>query len=292
MRAWLTASLLALVACESAYSPAAVQLVDDGNRPAPSPTAIEVLPDAGAPVDATTIEAGVDAGPERPPGPFRMWPVGDSLTIGKGPPAGGCGYRDPLAVALEDAGIGAVFVGTQRGGEAVSICPVTGVALAHDGTSGYKSAQLSAHVSSWYRALAPPDGTLLHIGTNDVIAVQNGTMTIEQAIADFNTLTAGMLGLDPKMTLFVSTLLNLPGISPDVTEAFNANVVAQAEQYRAAGRRVVLVDMFTVTNGLKQPAPDADFNDGGIHLVTGGYGKMAGAWFDAISAAVNQPAKR
>jgi lysophospholipase L1-like esterase len=255
---------------------------DGGSITADAETTADVAV-AGDAVDAG-VEAGPDAPPDVPRRALRIWPIGDSITFGKGPPApGGCGYRDPLAVSLAGSGvIDATFVGTLLGGQDVDTCPVSGIALASDGHSGFKSVEVAEQLADWYKAIGSADVVLLHVGANDVVGVATGRRTIEEATADFNAALTALASLDGQMVLFVSTLLNLPTIASDTLAAFNANVAAQVDALRASGRRVYLVDMSNVTNGARQPADGADFNSGGFHPVTSGYIKMAARWNDDL----------
>lgn len=232
--------------------------------------------------------AGIPFGPLVPMG--NTWPIGDSITWGQGPepPPGGCGYRDPLYLSLLGASMGAAFVGTLTGGQDVATCPISGLALASDGHVGFICSQINSGAPGWYASIASPRNILLDIGTNDLIRIATGVpgCSLAQTIADFDTMLATIVALNPNMFFFVSNMQPMPNLTPIAEFApFNAHIASRVAAYSSAGRSMYLVDLFTCMNSIAEPNPGADFNSGGVHPNASGYVKMAARWYSTIRAA-------
>lgn len=231
---------------------------------------------------------GIPFGPLVPIG--NLWPLGDSITWGQGPepPPGGCGYRDPLYVSMAAAGMGATHVGTLTGGQDVATCPISGIALANDGHVGFICSQIQSGAPGWYASIPSPRVILLDIGTNDLIRIATGVpgCSLAQTIADFDSMLAVLVGLNPNIFFFVSNMQPMPNLTviPEFAP-FNAHIASRVTAYRAAGRNMYLVDLFTCMNSIAEPNPGADFNSGGVHPNASGYTKMAARWFSTIQAA-------
>jgi lysophospholipase L1-like esterase len=159
--------------------------------------------------------AGVGhAGAAPAAGPLRIWPLGDSITIGlSAPQSAPGGYRTALDQLLDQSGTDHRFVGTW----AANSSPTLDLhdQAHHDGHSGYRVDQVRrdldgvAHAPSdvggrWLTraganvALAP-DVVLVHLGTNDILQRwDTRRYPTRDRHADLTS--------DPQRTLFIADL--------------------------------------------------------------------------------------
>lgn len=183
---------------------------------------------------------------------------------------GGCGYRDVLYGYL--SGWGATYVGTLTGGEDVATCPISGLALANDGHTGFTCSQLQVQLASYYTSIGSADTAILHIGTNDIVAIALGTETMAQAKTAFSLCLATFAALNTNMTIFVANVLNLPAVlASGLVETLNAHILSEVNAYQAAGRQMYLIDTFNALAPIIDFNQGAQFNSGGVHPNATGY---------------------
>ena len=110
--------------------------------------------------------AGDDASakaPSRARAPWRIMPLGDSITQGDCERAS---YRRPLWLRLKEAGLEVDFVGSlrrnHRGGP-----PVEDFDVDHEGHWGWRADQVLREIDGWARA-AQADVALMLLGVNDL----------------------------------------------------------------------------------------------------------------------------
>ena len=203
--------------------------------------------------------------------PIRIMPLGDSITLGTGTPAG---YRYPLYVALTNAGYNVDYVGTQTG-NATNLLPKVN----HQGMSGWRiSGQngLTEFVPDWLNAIADPDVVLLHIGTNDF----GTTNSYATAIDRLDALITQIATNRPRAHIIVTSLL--PRGEPYntwITNTFNPYVPVKVAAQQSLGRKVHFLDMHSYLT-------TSDLFDN-LHPNAGGYAKMAAAWFPAITNVIS-----
>eukprot|EP00929_Paragymnodinium_shiwhaense_P020144 TRINITY_DN13522_c0_g1_i1.p1 TRINITY_DN13522_c0_g1~~TRINITY_DN13522_c0_g1_i1.p1 ORF type:complete len:260 (-),score=34.06 TRINITY_DN13522_c0_g1_i1:412-1191(-) len=220
--------------------------------------------------------------------PWRIMPVGDSITVGVGHEAN---YRCPLAELLKINGVDYKFVGPleDRCGNYAT----------------YKSStihQLAEIAAEWCSSYAP-DVVTLQVGTNDLFfyrkdrSPQLGADPLG-AIARLETLFNELYGGKRDLLVALSTVTQInatrcedydypeapwhpaacpPGMSENIKK-FNAMLPAfVARQQAAEGRNVVLHDVNADMNW-----EAADYHTGGIQFSKSGYAKIARDWFSAI----------
>lgn len=219
----------------------------------------------------------------------RIMPLGDSITRGdfSGEPDEGrqTGYRLELWNRLRQNGYDVDFVGSLSSGFLNA-----GFDSGHEGHSGWTAYEIlngrlqdpqAGNLASWLNTHRP-DIVLLHIGTNGLEDSPNGVGGILDAIFAYNPNTWVVLALIINRACCLSAQ-----ICPEcqVTAAFNNNVEMMAlSRINTLGARIVVVDM-EIGAGIDyrlQPIGDMwddlhPFNSGA------GYGKMASAWFGALS---------
>lgn len=208
----------------------------------------------------------------------RIWGLGDSITNGTVATPPGCAYRDGLSNQLIATGgfTGIQWVGSLQGGFACQVCPLNGQQMFNDGHSGFRCNDLLVILPGIF-ANAKPDVTLLHIGTNDLIAVLGGSETIGAAIASWNALFAAIIAEDPNGLFFVATLVPSPSLLGANMTAFNNNIVSQIAAASAGGTLIYECDQFNALD------PATDFDIGGVHPLAAGYAKMAAKWYATLT---------
>ncbi|KAI1099184.1 carbohydrate esterase family 3 protein [Jackrogersella minutella] len=199
--------------------------------------------------------------------PLRIMPLGASITYGY-ESTDGNGYRLDLRKQLEANGNEVNMVGDHPGGsmedndtEAWSGYVITQVhAKADVGAPKYK-----------------PNLVLVNVGTND--CVQN--IDLAKAGDRMTSLLDDVYKDSPRATVVLSTLLaNANATVQARVEDFNDQIRTVADRFRAAKRRLVLVDM----QGTAGPRI-ADLNKDGTHPTDAGYARMANVWFAGIKEA-------
>nr|WTA65562.1 FG-GAP-like repeat-containing protein [Micromonospora sp. NBC_00855] len=195
---------------------------------------------------------------------LRVMPLGDSITYGVGvSDPEGTGYRARLWSGLSDAPV-LDFVGSMNSGTLPD--------RNHEGHPWWRIADIDRQVDCViprYR----PNVVLLHIGTND--------MQFNDAVDDAPARLEGLIGkivrLAPETTVLVAKLVPAfnTGANNNV-QRYNAAIPGVVDRFRAAGKRVRLVDMGAVTR--------ADLTDT-VHPNAEGYRKMADAFLGAVRSA-------
>ena len=251
----------------------------------PSPSDAGGPTDAGTSADAGRSDAGlpVDAGRDTfmpcPTGTTacRIMPLGDSITDGV--PVGG-GYRVEL-FHLSNADKRAItFVGSQTNGPAT----VDGLQFPqhHEGHSGYTIDTIGGRSGIYplvQQSLTTytPHIVLLMIGTNDV--------SIGADLANAPK-RLGLL-LDRITTTSPNALVVVAKLIPSTDDSMNNNVrtyntgVAQVvEQRVAAGKHLLLVDMYETFTA--NPSFKTQWMSDWLHPTTDGYAAMARTWYPTI----------
>lgn len=208
--------------------------------------------------------------------PVKLLPMGDSITDGYNGAGydGSGGYRIPLGLKW-DAGV-IQYVGSlsngpagMRGGNAHE--GRTGWSIAGDPQAGENLQDIVAARLTTYN----PDILLFMAGTNDVTQT-TVTMTV---IADrLRTFLNTVFATKPTLTVVVSTI---PAMYDADYANFNALVPGVVNEFRDAGRKIVLADAGNA--GLTYPD---DFRPAGsdhVHPDASGYEKIANAMYAALS---------
>jgi lysophospholipase L1-like esterase len=249
----------------------------------------------GATSGTTTADAGASTPVVDPPPaaafspcpsdgtPCRIMPLGDSITFGIGSTGGG--YRvDLFRRALEDQRnitfVGVVAAGgsnTPNGPNMVSGQPFP---RSHEGFSGFSisggaAGSLAAQVDNAIDA-TDPNIVLLMIGTNDV----NGNIDLANAPNRLGALLDQITTDAPDALLAVAQLIPITNAQANTrVQAYNAAIPALVQARAAAGKHIVLVDMFTPFS--TNPNAAGLMNDA-LHPNDAGYVVMAQTWYAAI----------
>jgi autotransporter-associated beta strand protein len=208
--------------------------------------------------------------------PIRIMPLGDSITYGANSDGVGGGYRYPLYAALTAAGYNIDYVGTQTSIPHAGL----GAEINHQGHSGWHvsaaSNGLYENILTWLSQIDDPDVVLVHIGTNDTGDAPNYPGTIDELDALITRIAAAR----PYAHIIVTTLLKRGADDSDsrnvlIDTYFNPYVEDRVHAHQLAGRRVHFLDMHAHLER-------TDMYDN-LHPNNAGYGKMAAAWFPAVT---------
>jgi lysophospholipase L1-like esterase len=248
--------------------------------------------DGGAPLDA-----GGDAGPRTDAGgdgvvayapcptngaPCIVMPLGDSITDGF--PFENGGYRVELFHQAVQASTPITFVGRNANGPAT----VDGMPFPrnHEGYSGFTIDTDATHngISPLVDAaitMFRPHVILLHIGTNDV----NGNVDLANAPTRLAALLDRLTSDAPAALLVVAQIIPTTNDGTNTrVRNYNAAIPALVQQRAAAGKHVLLLDMYTVFSS-RTDYKTALMNDT-LHPNVAGYAAMGDAWYGSIRAAL------
>ncbi|GGO22971.1 lipase [Microbispora rosea subsp. aerata] len=222
-------------------------------------------------VAATSAVLGTGAAVAESNGGVRVMPLGDSITEGTQVPGG---YRIGLWQRLAADRYTIDFVGSQFNG------PGSLGDHDHEGHPGWRIDQIDANITGWLRTYTPRT-VLLHIGTNDVLQNYNVSTAPQRLSALIDRITTAA----PDADVFVATIIPLSNPGQEAAaRTFNAAIPGIVQSKVNSGKRVHLVDMHSKLT-------TADLIDG-VHPTSGGYDKMAAAWYDALRSvpgSIGQP---
>jgi lysophospholipase L1-like esterase len=254
----------------------------------PAPKAKTIFPSATEALSRNTATFTLSHEPTLSPAasrPWRIMPLGDSLTSGNYP-GRVHSYRGYLEVLLREAGYSFDFVGTQS-------------RLAHDGTdpdheghSGFtigpdearfceacSTANLYDHLKDYLQT--EPDIILLLIGINDLLPLDVRPVKPEEAPGKLAALVERIQELHPGAYLFLASLAPVNYRDETQWPAYQAvNQKAEAVAARDPHDQIYFVDANRILE--RTLDPEMDFADG-IHLAEGGARKLAQVWFDALA---------
>ena len=211
--------------------------------------------------------------------PFRIMPLGDSITEGAGWDGGG--YRAVLREKLVAAGYDVDYVGTATHNPGTL---ADSGDVQHDGHGGWKVEDIAAEFPSWSMRIDAPNLILLKIGTNNFMQDQAGVMAKTRSLLD------EIKRIQPSAHVIVATLIPMMSDMNGTLGDWDAWVRQHNDLLRseiagrvAAGDNVSLVDMYPVV-----PIPSGYYDV--VHPNETGYRAMADAWFTAITNQYPYPA--
>ncbi len=235
----------------------------------------------------------------------KIMPLGDSITLGSLAP-NEVGYREALFNLLTNTGYNFTFVGTQETGLS-SNTDFFKNGRHHEGHGGWSAYIENGDPNGYslhddlagFLGSNPPNIILLHIGTNDIGTNYNGSATVfndtPQSLADEVVYLLDTINnYDPNIITFLARIINRADSYSQKTTDYNDSLQHRADSLIALGRKIVVVNM---ESALIYPTDLADWG----HPNTGGYQKMADAWFNTIqnyyqpvlarldSVSINQP---
>jgi len=218
--------------------------------------------------------------------PWRIMPLGDSLTSGNYP-GRVHSYRGYLEGLLREAGYSFDFVGTQ------SRLAHGGTDPDHEGHSGFTSgpdearfceacstANLYDHLEDYLHT--EPDIILLLIGINDLLPLDVRPVKPEEAPGKLAALVEHIQELHPGAYIFLASLTPVNYRDESQWLSFQAvNQKAEAIAAVDSNDWIYFVDANRILE--RTLDPERDFSDG-IHLAEGGARKLAQVWFEALVA--------
>jgi lysophospholipase L1-like esterase len=195
----------------------------------------------------------------------RVMPLGDSITVGSGPPSPYNGYRRPLFHALSPN-----YSVDFKGGEVDGIEDFDRDHEGHGGwhAAGHPTRSILDYVYSWVAA-NPADVILLHIGTNDINDGGQSAQEVAQILDEIDRYSKNI-------TVILALIINRQTYSA-VTTQYNNDLLTMANQRIASGDKIIVVNMETA---LAYPDDMIDL----LHPNTSGYAKMAEAWRQALGS--------
>jgi lysophospholipase L1-like esterase len=214
--------------------------------------------------------------------PCKVLPLGDSITYGlitvaadktssdssvNGKDSHG-GYRVKL---FSDAVAGAkkmTFVGSQTNGPTT----VAGMPFpkSHEGWSGYTIVQIQGKAAN--DVTAAPHIILVHAGTNDTYGNDpSGAPARLSTLVDYLTTTF------PNALVVVAKIVPYPAQASN-TNLINQSVAAMVQTKVAAGKHVIVTDLYTGFTTSSMLSGD------GIHPNQKGYDWMGDTWYSSISS--------
>ncbi|HEY5088871.1 MAG TPA: SGNH/GDSL hydrolase family protein [Polyangia bacterium] len=215
--------------------------------------------------------------------PCKILPLGDSITYGVND-EGNAGYRGPLFASVVAAAQKITFTGSLSNGpttvsgqtfpknnEGHSGWGISEVTPYSGGAAGIATVIPSPAFNSGSGGL--PNIILLHIGTND-----SGSFTATQMTSDLTGLLDKIIADAPDALLVVAQIIPLGYGTNDVIKAYNQAIPGIVQQRAAAGKHIVLVDMYTGFNTSTMLGSDS------IHPNTTGYTFMADHWYSVIGS--------
>jgi lysophospholipase L1-like esterase len=249
----------------------------------------------------------------------RIWPLGDSITVGASwpKPVPG-GYRTAFDELLSRDGYAHVFIGTTTVNDSPTLRADGQVA--HDGHGGFRIDQIRrdldglAHTSTddgghWLTGTAKPgrlapDVAVIHLGTNDILRrwdthrfpTRTGRADFADLaqrtrfVADMSQRLEGLLGrihsLRPGCRLVVATIVPIDSPSyAAVMSAYAASVRQLVRRLEARRYPVSLVDLdaaFRLSNAPGAPVAPGLLSSDRIHPSAAGYVVMARAFAVAV----------
>jgi lysophospholipase L1-like esterase len=202
----------------------------------------------------------------------RIMPLGDSITRGWYGSDYSWGYRKPLYDSLTGGGYDFDFVGSKANGSFPD--------PNHEGRDGWRADEIlngrtsepaEGKLEYWLPA-NQPDVILLHIGTNDITAGNQGANEVNDildVIDDYEDAN------DKHVTVILALIINRNPYNYATTQ-FNRDVNNMALNRIASGDDIVIVDMESALNY------STDMNWDGLHPNDSGYAKMATVWYNAL----------
>lgn len=222
--------------------------------------------------------------------PFRIMPIGDSITVGYTNLAGqpevpftyGC--RADLYTRLTDAGYSFQYVGGSTEHPTPSSDCLNLAALNqdyHNGYGGQGVGYIANNIADWMQA-DNPDVILLMIGINDIVQGATGNpISVESRL---NSVVRTIVNAKPTAHLIVAqTIPYATGYTDSIVQYNNFIKNTLVPYYSSQGKLVTTVDQYSpfltggeidatlYSNAINHPSPD-------------GYDRMAQTWFDGIQS--------
>jgi lysophospholipase L1-like esterase len=200
--------------------------------------------------------------------PWKIMPMGDSITEGHGSSSDGVpvGYRLPLKQLLNTAHYSTDFVGSVSWGGMTD--------SEHEGHGGYTIPQLDELTAAARITTYQPDVTLLMIGTN---ANDHGSWSSREKLNTLVTHIEGVTLRNGQKTKLIIATITPNSTDNQYFQMYNSRIPGVVAEHQALGEPVTMVDMFSALD------PEKDLYDW-VHPNASGYQKMANVWFAGLQS--------
>lgn len=215
--------------------------------------------------------------------PCKILPLGDSITHGYAS-SDDAGYRSQLYKLILAASQKVTFTGSLTNGP-TQVSNQT-FPRNHEGHDGWGISEVTPYSgnNAGIATLIPspafstssggiPNIILLHIGTND-----SGSFPATQMESDLKGLLDKITAAAPNALVVVAQIIPLGYGTNDVIKAYNQAIPGIVQSQVAAGKHMIVVDMFTGFTTSTLIGPDS------VHPNDSGYQFMANRWYAAIQA--------
>lgn len=247
-----------------------------------------------------TLVADVAAEFSAVPRPFRVLPIGDSITVGytdnpRWAAPFEFGYRAELFEMLQDAGIPVQFVGSSREPwnglwKVPTNSPTPDLRLlgqdCHEGYGAKATAFVAEHIEELVRT-NQPDFILLMIGINDIPA--GATNAPEHAKTNLQLIAERVAATSPSTHLIIAQTIPYTRPTPAILDLNRFIRETLVPDCAARGMRISTVDQ--CRNFLAEPAGSAGdptlYSNGYNHPNVEGYRRMAQTWGEEIRRLVH-----
>ncbi|KAH8749983.1 GDSL-like Lipase/Acylhydrolase, partial [Hyaloscypha finlandica] len=201
--------------------------------------------------------------------PFRIMPLGASVTFGVGSTTGDS-YRKDLEDLLLANGNTVTYVGTNKNGNFTD--------NSVEAVSGFVISQISTLANIAVLQLKP-NLVLLDAGTNNC----NQGGTVPDAGANVTNLINNIFQQSTGATVILATILVNSVAAQDACRVtVNKQYTALANTIQSTGAKLILVDMRSPAGSLVTDLAD------GRHPNDAGYVKMANVWFSGIQEVISK----
>jgi lysophospholipase L1-like esterase len=265
---------------------------DEAPIPLPTDAGSDALVDAGigaealAPTDATAPADAGDAGDAGGPAAYTPCPpkgmpcvllaLGDSLTQGAG--SSGGGYRPELFRQAVVHGKSFATVGSRANGPA----EVAGMPFPrrHEGHGGFSIAAISTWITDNATITTyKPDIVLVHLGWN---GLSPATANVAGQLENLGKLIDQIVAADSHLLVVVAQVIPMKeDVGTRNVMAFNAGIPALVKARQAAGKHVIVADIYGPFAANPNYKTEYYPSTGG-HPNDAGYAAMGKAWYPAL----------
>ncbi len=200
---------------------------------------------------------------------IRIMPLGDSITQGA---ADADSYRRPLWNLLKKTNAGIDFVGSMKMNHPDARPAHSDFDMDHEGHWGWRADEVLVKIDGWAEQTAP-DIVLLHLGTNDILQMQDNKDTV----VELRQIILVLRKHNPRVEILLAQLIPLAGTTANVqVQKLNDLLPDMAQSITTDDSPVHIVNQYEGFDAFK------DTNDG-IHPNESGIVKMAQRWHEALS---------
>lgn len=198
----------------------------------------------------------------------RILPLGNSITMGDSHT-----YRSALYDLLDQAGWDFNFIGNLNDNPAQTRGRWD---QDHEGHPGWTTVEIATWIGTWLKTYTP-DIVLVHLGTNDLIAIGRGKGSLDESESALRAVITKLRHANPRVRILLGHLLPIyadSGVLLPLVSDWNERISMIAADLSTSESSVEVVD-------LHQGFTAEDLEDG-VHPTAAGAVKMAQRWRDAL----------